>query len=248
MPINWARVFNRLFYLINRPGESYFSGPRFISKVREVDPYFPNYDQYLDQRRSNGKSTSRKDYFYEIILELDERKRILLILSIIEEVEHCDPDLVGEIRASMGDAPLGPSADIPAFAWSADRLNGYLGEIDSAIIAGHYERAVNLAYTCLEGFYSAFLRQKFPHETPPTEIIALSRAVKNWFRATIPDYPDEVLNLIGHVSHAIDKARNQYSEAHFGGEAGRWLATYARDLVNTQIRLLLHFMGPQDAA
>ena len=51
----------------------------------------------------------------------------------------------------------------------------------------------------------------------------------------------QVLNLIKHTAHAVDKARNRFSEAHFGGEAGLWLATYMRDLVNTQIRLLLHF-------
>jgi hypothetical protein len=33
-----------------------------------------------------------------------------------------------------------------------------------------------------------------------------------------------------------------FSEAHFGGEAGRWLAIYMRDLVNSQVRLLFHFM------
>jgi hypothetical protein len=47
---------------------------------------------------------------------------------------------------------------------------------------------------------------------------------------------------IGHSAHAVDRARNRFSESHFGGEAGLWLATYMRDLVNTQIRLLLHFM------
>ncbi len=31
--------------------------------MREIDPYFPDYGQYIDQRRISGKSTSRKDYF-----------------------------------------------------------------------------------------------------------------------------------------------------------------------------------------
>jgi len=58
----------------------------------------------------------------------------------------------------------------------------------------------------------------------------------------IADYPDEVLNLVGQTAHAVDRARNRYSDAHFAGEAGCWLATYCRDLVNSQVRLLLHFM------
>lgn len=66
--------------------------------------------------------------------------------------------------------------------------------------------------------------------------------VKTYLKDTIKDYPDEVLNLIRPIANAIDKARNQFIESHFGKEAGLWLATYVRDLLNTQIRLLLHFM------
>jgi hypothetical protein len=241
--LNWLPIYNRLFELINREGDSYFSGVRFIRQVREVDPYFPNYTQYMEQRRASGNSTSRKSYFHDILLDLDESARMRVISTILDEVEHCDPNLSSEIRILIGDSALAPAVIVPPFAWGADRLNGYLGEIDSAIAAGQYERAVNLAYTCLEGFYSAFVREKHPSEPPPAEIIALSRAVRDWLRTTIVNYPDEALNLTTHISHAVDRARNRFSEAHFGEEAGRWLATYARDLVNTQIRLLLHFMG-----
>lgn len=40
----------------------------------------------------------------------------------------------------------------------------------------------------------------------------------------------------------IDRTRNRFSESHFDEEADRWLAVFARDLVNSEIRLLLHFM------
>jgi len=33
-----------------------------------------------------------------------------------------------------------------------------------------------------------------------------------------------------------------FSESHFGKEADLWVGIYIRDLVNTHIRLLLHFM------
>jgi hypothetical protein len=138
---------------------------------------------------------------------------------------------------------IGPTAAVPPFAWGADRLNGHLAEIDAAIVDAQYERAVTLAYACLEGFYDAFYREKHLGEPPPNEIIALSRAVRDWLRSSIGDYPGEALNLTTHISHAVDRARNRFSEAHFAGEAGRWLVTYVRDLVNTQIRPRLHFMG-----
>jgi hypothetical protein len=243
MPINWAIIYNRLFDLIDRTGEAYFSGGRFIEKVREVDPYFPTYSQHIAERQTSHKSTSRKDYFYDILLQFDESARMRIISTIVNEVEHCDVNLVTEIRALMDGLSKAPRVVIHPTTWNANRLNGYLAQIDASIAANQYERAVSLSYMCLEGFYEAFLREKDPSSNPPNGIIALSRQIRNSLREIIADYPDEVLNLINHVSHAVDRARNRFSEAHFGSEAGRWLATYIRDLVNSQIRLLLHFMG-----
>ena len=76
---------------------------------------------------------------------------------------------------------------------------------------------------------------------PPSGTL-LSRWIRDYLRSSLAEFPDEVLNLINHTSHAIDGARNRFSESHFGSEAGRWLAVYSRDIVNVQIRLLLHFM------
>lgn len=121
-------------------------------------------------------------------------------------------------------------------------MNDYLAEIDAAIAAGNFERAVTLSYTCLEGFLGAFMRAKEKREIYSHEIVTLAKEVKAYLKQAIKEYPDEVLNGITSSAYAVDKARNQFSESHFGSEAGSWLATYVRDLVNTQIRLLLHFM------
>jgi hypothetical protein len=242
MPINWIPIYNRLFALIDRKGESYFKGSRFITKVRTVDPYFPDYNQYIDERRSAGKSTSRKEYFYDILLDFEESARIRIVSNILDDVEHCDPDLATEIRSLMGESRNAPRVVIHAAAWNASRLNNHLADIDAAVAAGQYARAVNLSYTCLEGFYIAFIQAKDPSYALRPEIIALSRWIRDYLRNVIRDCPDEVLNLLTHISHAVDRARNRFSEAHFGSEAGFWLATYVRDLVNTQIRLLLNFM------
>ncbi len=71
----------------------------------------------------------------------------------------------------------------------------------------------------------------------------LSRAVRGHLRNTVDQYPDEALNMLNHVAHTVDRARNRFSESHFDQEAGRWLAVFVRDLVNAEIRLLLEFMG-----
>lgn len=74
MKVSWVVIFNRLFEVINQPGDCYFSGPRFISKVREIDSYFPDYHQFLNDRNKTGKSSSRKSYFYDILLALVRKK------------------------------------------------------------------------------------------------------------------------------------------------------------------------------
>lgn len=85
------------------------------------------------------------------------------------------------------------------------------------------------------------MAQCIPEHANETEIIALAKCIKRYLSDTIASYPDEALSMVMHVSHTVDRARNRFSEAHFEEEATRWLAVYVRDLVNTQIRLLLHF-------
>ena len=41
--LNWNVIYNRLFELIDKQGDGYFSGPRFIRKIQEFDPYCSNY-------------------------------------------------------------------------------------------------------------------------------------------------------------------------------------------------------------
>lgn len=242
MKVSWVVIFNRLFEIINQQGDCYFSGSRFIDKVREIDQYFPDYRQYIDERNRTGKSTSRKSYFYDILLSFGEEQRMHLLNSILKEVEPCAGDKTKEIRGLVHGIALAPSATIHSSAWSAERLNEYLSEIDNCIAATNYDRALSLSYTCLEGLYKAFVRENMPDKSGLTELIELSSEIKRYLANTITSYPDEALNMIKHISHTVDRARNKFSESHFEDEAGRWLATYVRDLVNTQIRLLLHFM------
>lgn len=242
MATNWVTVFNRLFEIINEKGDCYFSGSRFIGKVRELDPYFPDYQQFIAERNRMGKSTSRKSYFYDILLAFDEDTRVRLLNAILSEVEICGGEKVVELRGLLGGKALAPTAVVPPAAWSADRLNQYLVEVDGSITSGNYERAITLSYTCLEGFYKAFVRKNIPSQSAIEELIALSREIKKYLSQTLASYPDEALSMVNHISHTVDRARNRFSESHFEEEAARWLAVYVRDLINTQVRLLLHFM------
>lgn len=240
--VNWIAAYARLFKLIDSPGETYYSGGRFIKTIQEVEPYFSPYSDYIADRRAAGASTSRRDYYRDILMGLDETRRAKVFLLILNEVGKHNEELAAEIRKLMGGGVAVPSAVIPATAWNATRLNDFLTDIDGAIVAQNYERAVSLSYTCLEGFLGAFLRARSTRDSYPNEIIELARETKKELKDSIDKYPDEVLNLIVQTANAVDRARNRFSESHFANEAGSWLATYVRDLVNALIRLLLHFM------
>jgi hypothetical protein len=241
--VNWPRVFNRVFELINTAGRGYYSGGRFIGAVREVDPYFPDYTRYIDSRRVANKSTSRKDYYYDILLELPDQSRLRLLDTILDSLTSVSPDKVAEIRDELGGGAVAvPSARVNDQAWNAERLRRYLADIDTRIASRNYTGAVTLAYTCLEGFLKAFVRHHIPEHTDTTEIVELSKLVRKFLRESLDHYPDEALSMITHIGHTIDRTRNGFSESHFDHEAARWLAIFIRDLVNSEMRLLLHFM------
>jgi hypothetical protein len=242
--IKWNSVFTRLMKLMDIQGPTYYSGPRFLSVVRQFNDDLAPYHEFLEERKKLGKSTTRSYYFKDVLMELDEGTRVRAVCAILDEMESAEgmAEAVSEIRKLIGGGTLAPTASIPAEAWNADRLNQYLSEIDGAIAEPNYERAVGLSYTCLEGFLGAFVRAKEKRDKYPNEILELSKDVKAYLKRSLADFPDEVLNGVTQAAYAVDRSRNRFSEAHFASEAASWLATYVRDLVNTQIRLLLHFM------
>ncbi|UOY04986.1 toll/interleukin-1 receptor domain-containing protein [Muricauda sp. SCSIO 64092] len=106
--MNWIEIYNRLFEVINVQGDAstYFSGPRFINTLKEFNQYHPDYHQYINLRNEQGKSTSRKIYFYDMIMELDENTRIDFINRILEMVEPFEEEKVKPIKALIkGEKP-----------------------------------------------------------------------------------------------------------------------------------------------
>ncbi len=146
MLIKWTGVYNRLWLLIDAKGVCYFSGPRFLNAVREVSFDVPPYRQFIEERQSRGKSTSRHDFFYDVLMELDESTRWRAVNAILGQIDACAAaDQILGIRAMLGGTTNAPTATIPSSAWNAERLNDLLAEIDAAIAAGQHERAVSLS-------------------------------------------------------------------------------------------------------
>lgn len=104
IPMNWIEIYNRLFELINNQGDTatYFTGPRFINTVREFEPYFPDYTQFIEQRNREGKSTSRKIFYYDILLGLKEDVRLKVINRLLEILKPFQKDKVEKIEELLG--------------------------------------------------------------------------------------------------------------------------------------------------
>lgn len=104
LPMNWIEIYNRIFELINnqRDVATYFSGPRFINTVKEFEAYFPDYNQFIEQRNREGKSTSRKIFYYDILIGLKEEVRIKVIDRILEILNPFQTTKVEKVQELLG--------------------------------------------------------------------------------------------------------------------------------------------------
>jgi hypothetical protein len=246
--MNWVAIFNRLFEIINTQGDTYYSGTRFLNTIREVNYGVPNYQTYIDQRREQNKSTSRRDYYFDLFMEQSEQDRQQITVSILDAVGHLQLEKATAIRQLLGQAQQvqGPQAAIPQEIWNADRLIEYLEGMDNAITEENYEYTLTLAYTCLEGFYKSFIQEKIPTQIALTELNPMSVQIRNFIKGQLDAngiaYPDQVLTLISTVTNAVCNARNNFSDSHSGNRAEKWLAVYLRDNVNSIVKMLLNFI------
>lgn len=244
--VNWIAAYNRLFKIINEPGDTYYSGSSFIQMAQQVDEGIPNYNQFIQIRNQSGKSTSRKDFYWDIISSLSEQQKYQFFRLFIETLEPHAKEGSEVLRALVfGGEFAVPLAVIPQNIWSSEKLNLNLKEIDNAIDAQQFNRAVTLAYTCLEGLYKAYVRENIPEKENISDLMELAKLVKcnisNQLKAK-GNFPEQIVNSIATITNAVANSRNEFSESHFDKDANKWLAMFARDLTNSIGRLLLHFV------
>ncbi|MFK8297678.1 toll/interleukin-1 receptor domain-containing protein [Capnocytophaga cynodegmi] len=81
---DWDKAYNRLWRVIGKEENSfYIKGSKFYEFVAELsDEIPPSYNQYIDYRRKKGLSTSRVDYYKDLINLLDDESKLLLYAKI----------------------------------------------------------------------------------------------------------------------------------------------------------------------
>jgi len=246
-PVNWIAAFNHLFPVLNRQGSLiYCSGSDFCRMLQQVDPGSPSYEQLIPLLTSQGRSTSRKSFYWEMLQAMPEQQRFHAYRLFIDGIEpHAREDAEILRGIVFGGGYAVPVTLVPIDLWNSEKLNNSLRDIDHAIDAGHYNRATTLSYSCLEGLYKTYIRRHVPAQADLSDLMQLCRTVKDDIALKLAaqgPYPEQIVNALPTMTHAVANSRNGFSEAHFAGDSQRWLAVLARDMTNSIGRLLLNFV------
>ena len=87
---DWDLAYNCLWNIIGPTNEApfYIGGPDFLALAKKVDNSISSsYYQYINDLNKNGKSTSRVNYYREIIMSLDNNKRFQMFVEIQKSIE-----------------------------------------------------------------------------------------------------------------------------------------------------------------
>ena len=245
--VNWIAAYNRLFLLMDRAQTpTYMSGPNFLRMAQQVNPDVPGYDQFIPMRNAQGKSTSRKAFYWDVFQEFTEPQKFQFFRLFIDAFEpHAKAEIDGIRDLVFGGGHAVPTVVVPVDLWNSEKLNISLRDIDHAIDAQQYNRATTLAYTCLEGLYKTYVRKHVPARSDLADLIPLCKVVKDDITAKLQargPFPEQIVNAIPTLTNAVANSRNGFSESHFADDSQKWLALFARDMTNSIGRLLLHFI------
>jgi hypothetical protein len=245
--MKWISAYSHLFNILDKSGTpAYHSGPAFIKVVQQFDHGLPGYSLYIKERNRLKQSTSRRDFYWDILQNLDEAVRFEVFRAFIDIVEPHFPVEAQGLRSYMfGHGNPVPQVTIPDHQWSSDKLNSMLSKIDNAIDTANYNNAMTLAYTCLEGLYKSYVHKNMPASRNITDLMPLSKLVRDDIDSkllALGSYPTQMVTSITTLTSAIANSRNSFSDSHFDNDANKWLAIYSRDLINSIGRLLLHFL------
>lgn len=74
------------------------SGSAFLNIAREVDDSIPSYNKFMDERREKNQSTTRSDYYSDVIMVMTEEERIEFYRAMIGELEPLNPKGLGSLK------------------------------------------------------------------------------------------------------------------------------------------------------
>lgn len=85
--VNWIAAYNYLFAALNSENKAlHVGGSTFCRMVQQVDTGSPSYQQLIALRQQQGKSTSRKDFYWDLIQGLPEEQRFRLYRVFVDHI------------------------------------------------------------------------------------------------------------------------------------------------------------------
>lgn len=94
---DWIAAYRRLYKFLDA-----YTGSQFIKIVQKVDPDLLDYMDYIDKRRKEDKSTTKKDYFKDILLSYPDDIKHHLFEVFLKPIEQSAPYEVKDIRTIIG--------------------------------------------------------------------------------------------------------------------------------------------------
>ena len=93
---DWTAAYRRLYKFLDG-----YTGSQFIKTVQQVDPDLLDYMDYIEKRRKEDKSTTKKDYFKDILLSYPDDIKHHLFEIFINTFEQNNPDEAKDIRTIL---------------------------------------------------------------------------------------------------------------------------------------------------
>jgi hypothetical protein len=121
--IDWLAAYNRLYKFLDG-----YKGADFIRVVQDVDPDLPHYNDYMQKRREEEKSTSKKDYFKDILLSYPDDIKHHLFEIFLERIGEDDSEQVKDIRIILKGGKVDIRKAIYGKALASKEVDGKLLE------------------------------------------------------------------------------------------------------------------------
>src|SRR6266536_3391572 len=121
---DWMAAYKRLYKFLDE-----YTGSQFIKIIQEVDPDLLDYRDYIQKRRDEEKSTTKKDYYKDILLSSypDDIKHHLFEI-FLERVGQSNSEEIKDIRTILKGDKVDIRKSIYAKALASKEIDAKLVE------------------------------------------------------------------------------------------------------------------------
>lgn len=120
---DWIAAYKRLYKFLDN-----LTGSQFIKSVQQTDPDLLDYNDYIESRRKEDKSTTKKDYFKDILLSYPDDIKQHLFEFFLEQFKESSPEETKDIRTIISGGKVDIRKAIYAKAVASK-------EIDESLVA-----------------------------------------------------------------------------------------------------------------